>query len=59
MQHAWILSTGTELVLGQSVDTNSAWLASRLAELGMEKGKTPPTQERIEETVIRASQMLA
>ncbi len=31
----------------------------RLAELGVEKGKTPPTQERIEETVIRASQMLA
>jgi len=35
------------------------YLHLRLAELGMEKGKTPPTQGRVEEAVIRASQMLA
>jgi nicotinamide-nucleotide amidase len=33
--NAWILSLGTELTLGQSVDTNSAWLSHRLAELGI------------------------
>lgn len=32
---AIILSIGDELVLGQTVDTNSAWLAGRLAEFGI------------------------
>lgn len=30
-----ILSIGDELVLGQTVDTNSAWLSSRLSALGL------------------------
>lgn len=34
MKKAWILAIGTELTLGQTVDTNSAWLAQRLAMLG-------------------------
>ena len=33
--NAIILSIGDELVLGQTVDTNSAWLAAKLAELGI------------------------
>ncbi|HOB75907.1 MAG TPA: competence/damage-inducible protein A [Phycisphaerae bacterium] len=33
--NAAILSIGTELTLGQTVDTNSAWLSQRLAELGI------------------------
>ncbi len=33
--HAAILSTGTELLQGRSVDTNSAWLSARLAENGV------------------------
>lgn len=32
---ATILSIGDELALGQTVDTNSAWLAARLARLGI------------------------
>jgi nicotinamide-nucleotide amidase len=32
--NAIILSIGDELVLGQTVDTNSAWLSARLASLG-------------------------
>ena len=32
---AVILSIGDELVLGQTVDTNAAWLSARLAELGV------------------------
>ena len=35
MQHAWILSIGTELALGQTVDTNGAWLAAKLAACGL------------------------
>lgn len=30
-----ILSVGDELVLGQTVDTNSAWLSARLAQVGI------------------------
>jgi nicotinamide-nucleotide amidase len=33
---AEILAIGTELLLGEIVDTNSAWLAARLADLGVE-----------------------
>lgn len=33
--NAQILSIGNELTLGQAVDTNSAWLAQRLAERGI------------------------
>jgi competence/damage-inducible protein CinA-like protein len=33
--NAIILSIGDELVLGQTVDTNSAWLSARLAEVGL------------------------
>ena len=33
---AEILSVGTELLLGQILDTNAAWLSGRLAELGID-----------------------
>lgn len=33
--NAIVLSIGDELVLGQTVDTNSAWLSARLVELGI------------------------
>lgn len=35
LRRAWIISIGTELALGQSVDTNAAWLAQQLAALGI------------------------
>lgn len=35
MRRAWIISIGTELTLGQSVDTNAAWLAEQLAGQGV------------------------
>lgn len=35
MRHAWIVSIGTELTAGQTVDTNAAWIAARLVELGI------------------------
>lgn len=33
--HATIVAVGDELTLGQRVDTNSAWISGRLAELGV------------------------
>jgi nicotinamide-nucleotide amidase len=35
LHSAWLISTGTELVLGQTVGTNAAWLAAQLAALGI------------------------
>jgi nicotinamide-nucleotide amidase len=35
LRRVWIISIGTELVLGQSVDTNAAWLAEQLAAAGI------------------------
>ncbi len=35
LQRAWVISIGTELTLGQSVDTNAAWLAEQLAGQGV------------------------
>jgi nicotinamide-nucleotide amidase len=34
--NAEIVAIGTELLLGQSVDTNSAWLAKELAQMGID-----------------------
>lgn len=34
-RRAWIISIGTELTLGQCVDTNAGWLARELAGLGI------------------------
>jgi len=33
--NAEIVAIGSELLLGQIVDTNSAWMAQRLAEIGV------------------------
>ena len=35
MRSAWIVSIGSELTLGQSVDTNAPWLAAQLAAQGI------------------------
>ncbi len=47
MRRAWIISTGTELTLGQAVGTNAAWLAAQMAELGIrtERHVTIPDDE--------------
>jgi nicotinamide-nucleotide amidase len=34
-RRAWIISSGTELTLGQTVDSNAAWLAAELAAAGV------------------------
>ena len=35
MANAEIVSIGSELLLGQIVDTNASWMAQRLTELGV------------------------
>src|SRR5947209_504815 len=56
--NAIILSIGDELVLGQTVDTNSAWLSQRLAEAGCAvsaHATVPDDQRAIEEAITHAA----
>jgi nicotinamide-nucleotide amidase len=62
---AHILSIGTELILGQTVDTNAAWLAQELAGIGIEADRhvtvsdeEEPIREAIRESASRASLLL-
>ena len=55
---AVIISIGSELTLGATVDTNSAWLAQRLAELGIlvrAHETIADEQQAISEAIDRAS----
>jgi nicotinamide-nucleotide amidase len=57
--HAEIVSIGTELLMGEIVDTNSAYLASELAKLGIELRwvtKVGDDPERLFEVISRAWQ---
>ncbi|MGE0481085.1 MAG: competence/damage-inducible protein A [Phycisphaerae bacterium] len=57
MQRAWVISTGTELALGQTLDTNTAWVASRLAAVGVRTTRHITVGDDLEETcdVLRAA----
>src|SRR5215218_344028 len=52
-----ILSVGDELVLGQTVDTNSAWISQQLAAVGCDIAAhmTVPDDQRAIEQAIRES----
>ena len=56
--HAEILSIGTELLMGELIDTNSSYLASELAKLGIEVRwvtKVGDDPDRLFEAIDRAS----
>src|SRR5688572_27968899 len=57
MQTAIILSIGDELVLGQTVDTNSAWCSRQLAGVGcaVKAHLTVPDDQRAIEDALRES----
>ncbi|MBC8106139.1 MAG: competence/damage-inducible protein A [Anaerolineae bacterium] len=57
MKTAIILSIGDELVLGQTVDTNSAWLSHQLAAVGcaIKAHMTVPDDQQAIEDAIRES----
>src|SRR5215218_7586712 len=53
-----ILSVGDELVLGQTVDTNSAWLSQQLAAVGCDVAAhmtVPDAQAAIERAIRESS----
>lgn len=58
MTTAIILSIGDELVLGQTVDTNSAWLSQQLAAIGVRivgHATAPDDQPSIEDAIRTAA----
>jgi nicotinamide-nucleotide amidase len=58
MTSAIILSIGDELVLGQTVDTNSAWLSQQLAAIGVRiaaHATVPDDQPAVEEAIRAAA----
>lgn len=55
---AIIISIGDELVLGQTIDTNSAWLSKQLAAVGCDVAghiTVPDNQPRIERAIATAA----
>src|SRR5215218_8033797 len=55
--NAIILSVGDELVLGQTVDTNSAWLSQQLAAVGCDIAAhltVPDSQHAIEQAILES-----
>src|SRR4051794_34642700 len=55
--NAIILSIGDELALGQTVDTNSAWIAGRLASVGCDVAAhltVPDKQDAIEQAMLES-----
>src|SRR4029450_12284598 len=55
---AIILSVGDELVLGQTVDTNSAWISQQLAAVGCEIAAhmtVPDDQKSIERAIAQSA----
>ena len=58
--NAEIVAIGSELLLGQIVDTNSAWMAQRLAAVGMNlyyKTIVGDNPERMLETITAAMEL--
>jgi len=54
-----ILSIGDELTLGQTIDTNSAWLSQQLASLGvavLSHITVPDDQPSIEQAIVHSAQ---
>src|SRR5919201_3565319 len=59
MANAEIVAIGSELLLGQIVDTNSAWMAQRLTALGVDlffKSVVGDNPGRMKEVIGRALQ---
>ena len=55
-----IVTIGDEILIGQIVDTNSAWIAQRLNEIGLQVYKIysiPDTEAAILRTLKRASKL--
>ena len=51
--HEEVIAIGTELLLGQTIDTNSAWIGEQLAELGVTLRRKTVISDRVDD--VRAA----
>ncbi|MPZ88803.1 MAG: competence/damage-inducible protein A [Nitriliruptorales bacterium] len=56
---AEIVAVGSELLLGQSVDTNSAWISARLAEIGVDVFRHVTVGDNVDRMVTVLSEATA
>lgn len=54
---AVLLSQGDEVVTGQTVDTNAAWLAERLVDLGLDVRRHVTVGDRLEDLVAALTEL--
>jgi nicotinamide-nucleotide amidase len=57
--NAGIITVGDEILIGQIVDTNSAWMGQRLSEIGVAVKKTWSVSDQHEEIILGLTQALA
>ena len=59
IMHAEIIATGSELLLGEVVDTNSTYIARRLREIGLTLNQTRISKRALEYVVDGYRRLLA
>lgn len=56
---AEVIAIGTELLLGQTVDSNSAWIGERLAELGVTLRRKTVVADRVDDVLAALNAVMA
>lgn len=56
---AWIVSVGNELLIGRTVNTNAAWLGSRLTLLGFDVERVVTVPDRVEDIAEEVERLWA
>ena len=56
---AEVIAIGTELLLGQTIDSNSAWIGERLAELGVTLRRKTVVAYRVDDVLAALNAVMA
>ena len=56
---AEVIAIGTELLLGQTIDSNSAWIGERLAELGVTLRRKTVVADRVDDVLAALNAVMA
>ena len=56
---AEVIAIGTELLLGQTVDSNSAWIGERLSELGVTLRRKTVVADRVDDVLAALNAVMA
>jgi len=56
---AEVIAIGTELLLGQTIDSNSAWIGERLAELGVTLRRKTVVADRLDDVLAALNAVMA